>query len=79
MDDEHAADRTAPHATALESLYAAFLTDPESVSPAWAACFRQLGGGAPDLPGARTDAEVLRDKQVLVLRLINAFRFLGLR
>ncbi len=80
MDDEHASHRNSdPHATALESLYAAFLTDPASVSPAWAACFRQLGPGAPDLPGARPDAEALRDKQVLVLRLINAFRFLGLR
>ncbi len=85
------------NAAFLESLYEAYLTDPNAVEPAWRAYFDELQDqDTPDRAHGPVRARMLvhaqtnqrpsnsqstvdQSKQVAVLQLINAFRFMGHR
>ncbi|HQT25411.1 MAG TPA: 2-oxoglutarate dehydrogenase E1 component, partial [Burkholderiales bacterium] len=59
------------NAAYVESLFEDFIENPESVSEAWRNAFSEMPERGPEGAGDR--------RQISVLQLINAYRFLGLR
>ncbi len=59
------------NAAYVETLFDDFLANPESVAEAWRSAFSVLPESAPEKGADR--------RQIAVLQLINAYRFLGLR
>jgi 2-oxoglutarate dehydrogenase E1 component len=63
----------------VEELYAAWQANPASVAPSWGAYFDALKTDVPDVPRDDLRTAELANKQAAVLRLIDAYRFLGVR
>ena len=65
------------HPSYIESLYANYRQNPDSVEEDWRAFFKGFEYGAPENGHLKPDATPIHAKEFQVLALINAYRFRG--